>query len=338
MYDSAVKKLWDSFISEASVEDIFSSDFFMKEWERIIIPNAIKTKEQYRNISRAGMGYPLDRSKRDIAWSIIEMFYKHCIERGETDVNLACRRVADRLYEDGNTVYRYIIVDEVQDFSINKLRVISALSGRAHRDSIFLVGDKMQNIYNNETDMDSCGIDIADRKFQLRVNYRTTDEIARFASGLLGSENNTVTLSIAHAQKPEVLRAAAGDLNVLCPFLEQIQASKETLCIVTPKSTDRDNIRSFLTNRGFDITLLDQNTFAKNAHSCIATIHRIKGLEFDHIIIWGIENWIVDNIPCRFSSDLAASKEIERSRRHLAYVAATRARKGLLVIVIDSNI
>jgi superfamily I DNA/RNA helicase len=64
----------------------------------------------------------------------------------------------------------------------------------------------------------------------------------------------------------------------------------------------------------------------------MATMHRVKGLEFDRVIIAGVNDGI---IPYRGagseSSDPVVQREAEWQERALLYVAATRARQDVLV-------
>ncbi len=50
---------------------------------------------------------------------------------------------------------------------------------------LFIVGDAHQRIYRRRVSWGQCGINIKGRGKKLKINYRTTDEIRRFAAGLL---------------------------------------------------------------------------------------------------------------------------------------------------------
>jgi superfamily I DNA/RNA helicase len=64
----------------------------------------------------------------------------------------------------------------------------------------------------------------------------------------------------------------------------------------------------------------------------IATMHRVKGLEFDNVIIAGVNKDIVPlNISAYQTSDLVVKREYEQIERSLLYVSATRAKKQLIV-------
>ncbi|MDM8537090.1 3'-5' exonuclease, partial [Desulfobacterales bacterium HSG17] len=78
-----------------------------------------------------------------------------------------------------------------------------------------------------------------------------------------------------------------------------------------------------------------QNNEAENRRKKgvrLATMHRVKGLEFDTVIIAGVNHGI---IPHRNSwtstNDLVIKKQAETQERSLLYVAATRAKKEVIV-------
>lgn len=64
----------------------------------------------------------------------------------------------------------------------------------------------------------------------------------------------------------------------------------------------------------------------------LATMHRVKGLEFDRVIIAGVNDGIVPYEKGASSpSDPVLKAESEVHERALLYVAATRAKKEALV-------
>jgi superfamily I DNA/RNA helicase len=64
----------------------------------------------------------------------------------------------------------------------------------------------------------------------------------------------------------------------------------------------------------------------------MATMHRVKGLEFDRLIIAGVNNGIVPfETEWRQSSDKVIQRENENQEKAL-HIAATKARKEAVVI------
>lgn len=333
IYDKNANSIWVQLISEYIPNIRFNVDFFVKEWERLIVPYNITTIEEYRKADRTGLGYPMNRIQRDRVWSVIEQFMM-LVNGDKVEKNLSYKMLSDQLRAQGKTVYSYIIADEIQDFSPQMLTLLSSLSGTPHKNDIYMTGDPSQNIYGKKMSFGKSGISIANRRYQLLINYRTTDEISRFALGLLGSNRSydKQTLSLTHSKAPKTILANLNDMSVLLPCLDELSKSNENICIVSRRADERDKISKFLNDNGYENRIVDDKTPGGNGIN-IATISRVKGLEFDNIIIWGLDKWMLNGNAPSFSNDPASSKETENSFRSGAYVAATRARKGLICFV-----
>jgi ATP-dependent exoDNAse (exonuclease V) beta subunit len=80
--------------------------------------------------------------------------------------------------------YRSVVVDEAQDMSTNAFALLRQVVPEQPND-LFLVGDGHQRIYRKRVVLGHAGVNIQGRGRRLRINYRTTDEIRRFAVALL---------------------------------------------------------------------------------------------------------------------------------------------------------
>jgi superfamily I DNA/RNA helicase len=61
-------------------------------------------------------------------------------------------------------------------------------------------------------------------------------------------------------------------------------------------------------------------------------MHRVKGLEFDHVILCGINKGTVPlPTPDLISDDVSVREMAEARERSLLFVAATRAKKTVMV-------
>ena len=68
----------------------------------------------------------------------------------------------------------------------------------------------------------------------------------------------------------------------------------------------------------------------------VATMHRVKGLEFDYVFLAGINDGVVPFKPfIDSSSDNVVRKQRIVAERSLLYVAATRAKKAVFVSSYD---
>ncbi len=91
----------------------------------------------------------------------------------------------------------------------------------------------------------------------------------------------------------------------------------------------RDDYQPMLTALGIESTLLDQRQHGVGVR--LATMHRIKGLEFPVMILAGINTKYVPLPLSDAGDDTTAKVDHEERERSLLFVAATRARDFLIV-------
>ena len=127
-------------------------------------------------------------------------------------------------------VYDHVIADEVQDFGPAELRFVRALVAPGKND-ILLCGDSGQRIYKSRTSLLSCGLDIRGRSAQLKINYRTTQQIRRFADSLFApseadADGDPLTRdAVSHPQRSGTPRgrlfgSIADEISGLAEWLE----------------------------------------------------------------------------------------------------------------------
>jgi superfamily I DNA/RNA helicase len=104
----------------------------------------------------------------------------------------------------------------------------------------------------------------------------------------------------------------------------------EDICMVArTNKMVRDTCQSLLKSLGIKHTMLGQHGEGKGVH--LATMHRVKGLEFPVMILTGVNS---DVMPLRLQAveaDPTSKAEHEGRERSLLFVAATRARDMLIV-------
>lgn len=105
-------------------------------------------------------------------------------------------------------------------------------------------------------------------------------------------------------------------------------------CLATRTNQLADQYEEALQARGIDTLRLGPRTAddPRTPGLRIATMHRVKGLESDRMIIAAATD---DHIPLRWlldrSQDPAVRQEAELMERVLLYVALTRAREAVLI-------
>ena len=225
------------------------------------------------------------------------------------------------------------------------------LNSDAIHDDVFIVGDGHQRIYGrNRVVMGRCGIDIRGRSRKLRLNYRTTEEPRRWAAHLLagsdiddldgGSDDNKGIRSLTHGPEPMLKRfdTRKEQIEFLVNYLKALQTSGEALravCIVARTTGEREAIRRHLLAEDVEVEVIDRDTADDAAHAGVrlATMHRVKGLEFERVVMASINEGLVPlSVAIAGKGDDTAHESAETEERSLVYVAATRAKKELLVL------
>jgi superfamily I DNA/RNA helicase len=303
-----------------------SPDFYEEELERVVLAQGVSTRDEYRLAKRIGRGTILTRAKRDAIWPVFEEYRTQLASRKLKEVDDAYRDAAT-LMQDRPQTYTSIVVDETQDLSPQALKMLRAMIPKGSND-LFFVGDGHQRIYTrNRASMTACGIDIRGRSRKLYLNYRTTEEIRRFAVATLegcevddldeGSDEVKRYKSLSHGPIPKTLEFPHMEegLGALAPLLKESIREKRSLCVIVPRRHDATTVYNFLKGEKFSATILgpDERDKADSDAVRVATMHRAKGLEFDEVVLFLPKDW-------------GKKAAVDNSQR-LQYVAMTRAKR-----------
>jgi superfamily I DNA/RNA helicase len=326
----------------------FPDSFYRSEWEQVIQPENIRTEADYLRAPRLGRGTRLSREQRKLVWHVFAEYRAKLEEEGRKEFIDLQREACELLTKEKIQPYAAVIVDETQDFSPQALRLIRALAQPGPND-LFLVGDSHQRIYRQKASLGKCGIDIRGRGKKLRLNYRTTEETRRFALSILegkpfddldgGSDDLKIELSLTHGLKPSVhsFTSASSEQafvsNQIRALVDQ-GVSLSSICVVARTRKLLERIQPWLERDGLATYTIkrDQADLRSKEGIRFATMHRIKGLEFEHVFLVAAEE---DVIPLRRSidsaEDPAAKRQLDISERSLLYVALTRAQKSATI-------
>ena len=239
-------------------------------------------------------------------------------------------------------------MDEAQDMSAEAFRLLRAIVAEIPND-LFMVGDAHQRIYRHRVSLGRCGINIKGRGKKLKINYCTTDEIRRFAVGLLegreiddldgGTDPQKGYMSLTHG-KPPLIRSFASfaeEMAFLIKHTNELReegSSLESICIVGRTKRVLEIYMSQLQAAGFDTYEIKRNTAEQRDKPGlrVAMMHRVKGLEFEHVIVVAANKGI---LPLEAAGDHAednvAKRIAETRERSLLYVALTRARRSAAI-------
>ena len=348
-YGDELDKVWDDAIAQAGGSLDYTKNFYIDEWIKVVQAQEAYTKEKYVKASRIGRGLRLDRIKRIKVWGVFEEYMNLMDERKLRDSEFAmyeCRIILEKQYSSGR--YENIIVDEGQDLSPSAFRLIRALAGDVHKNDIFIVGDAHQRIYRNKAILSKCGINVRGRAKKLRINYRTTEEIRKYAFGLLKGvsfddmdeayDDGDNCQSLTHGEKPVIQRfkTPEEELEFILSEIKSLENSgipRKDICIVARTHKMINVYKEGLKNNGIEVFEITTNKVDDRSRDevRIATMHRVKGLEFNYIFAAGVNNKVLPNgVRSDFSDDVSL-EEFETEEKCLLYVALTRARVGAYV-------
>ncbi|MCX2779241.1 UvrD-helicase domain-containing protein [Microbulbifer thermotolerans] len=341
------RRLWEQAYSEKPADIDLSLAFFQEEWARVIQPQSVASLEGYIKASRIGRGTRLNRKQRVDIWPVFER-YRYLLTSNrlkETDdIYRDARVLLENNPELRPNLYA-VIVDEAQDMGTQAFKLIRALVPEGPND-LFIVGDGHQRIYGkNKVVLGQCGINIRGRSARLKVNYRTTDETRKHAVSILegvevddldgGVDNQNYYHSLLHGPAPDVccFDSMAGQAEAILSVVKENEWAPEACCVIARTRREVEALKTALESRGRLCHLLDgRSSVTPDGALNLATMHRVKGLEFDAVFVASANKGL---LPLSYVVDAAADAVTRRQReteeRALVYVSLTRARKRAFI-------
>ena len=346
VYETCWREAWASFTPPQTFDA--PESFCRSEWEEVILPQHCRTLRDYLFAERKGRGVPLSRKQRKELWPLFEdMRLELNLRDAMTVEDAAAYAVGEIQKSHPNGLFRAVIADETQDLTPDMLKLLRAIATDVTKldppieGDLFLVGDPHQRIYGRPVAFSSCGIEIRGRSRKLRVNYRTTDEIRKTADAVYqscsiddldGSEAAPAGYaSLRHGAKPVIYHAEtfAEEIDWIADTIQSLKASgyaQEEICVTVRTNARLAAYARALSQKGLVIQPISRSRAddASVPGVRIATMHRIKGLEFKVVFVSGMEEGVFPQEPPQKADRI----EIEQTRakeRALFYVAASRA-------------
>lgn len=331
------------------VDDVPLS-FYRAELREVIQDQGLRTEESYVQAVRKYRGTPLGRAERRRLWPVFAAYRDILEEAGLMEPLDIFRLARNELeLETGAPRYRALVVDEVQDFSADALRLLRAIAGPERPDDLFLVGDAHQRIYGRAVALSPCGIQVRGRRSQtLRINYRTTGPICRWSIAILknapiddldgGDADRRGYVSLREGPPPNVHPSATGldeEATAVATVRKYLDAGTpaEAICLVArTKVPLRGRFGPAFERAGIGAIMLEREE-PRMPGVRMATMHRVKGLEFSVVVLVGIGKVEVPFPSPELKSDDPLLREHAVLReRSLLYVAASRARDAVHVL------
>lgn len=246
--------------------------------------------------------------------------------------------------------FKHILVDEFQDISQSRGRLVKALKAQHADGRVFAVGDDWQSIYRfagsdinlmrrfgQEFGGTFDGLTGVHRTVDLGRTFRSVDQIAEAAKRFVLQnpaqlKKNVIPAGVAQSPALRVVQTFRHDANAklrdtlrAIPLNDDVKKRPSVLLLGRYRHLAPDNISGL--RREFS-----------NLDISFKTIHASKGLEADHVIVLGLfrgrtgfPSEIVDDPLLGLVSPEAEPFENAEERR-VMYVALTRARRTVTLM------
>lgn len=219
---------------------------------------------------------------------------------------------------------KYVMIDEVQDYTVAQLAVLARYFRRAH---FLLLGDKNQAIEEHTASFDEIE-ELFERlrgqvsRCSLMTSYRSTPSITSLFAGLLPADEQMRISSVQREQTPARVASYADDASyaeALRDAVSQARAEIEreggTCAIIVPWKREAKRTAEFLGAEAPD--LLDATMELPESGVMMVTLKLAKGLEFDRVIV------------ADAGARLYPDDQVSRNR---LYTAISRATKEVVVL------
>ncbi|MGC8904897.1 3'-5' exonuclease [Thermus sp.] len=292
----------------------------------------------YKGFPRSGRGVPLTARERRRLFDAFQKVWERMEAKGLLTFNRLLHRLRAKAEAGELPRFRAAVVDEAQDLGPAELLFLRALVEEGP-DDLFFALDPAQRIYRAPLSWQAMGLEVRGRSIRLKVNYRTTREIAQAAEGLLPpevEEEVREVLSLLQGPPPSVRgfptqEDCAEDLVAWVRNHLDFGIPPEEIGVLTRVRDLARGLRERLVAHGIPATLLSDKEEQEGGVR-VGTVHSAKGLEFRAVAVFGANR---DLFPLESLLKKAASEEerahLEEQDRNLLYVAFSRAREHLWV-------
>lgn len=317
---------------------------FLKEEVSWIKNNNMNERGKYLNCVRTGRGNQVQVTKlhRESIFDVYEKYQSILTSKNAHDFDDIALLLL--IHEREIPVDRrplHVLIDEAQDLSPAQLKVVKLLAVK----SLTIAADKGQQIYRRSFTWKSVDIDIKGTRSKiLNKSFRSTKQIIQLAKSLQAHDKTLLNDSEFLPSTDPDIKGPVPELSMVSSIAEEkkklIKKIKE---LITEFPTDTIGVIAHSNDRLDDIalTLAEVNIAAIKIKSDeadfltqgvkLVSFHSSKGLEFDHVIVTGLQEGKLPIKPSDPGDDPDAHVATERRK---LYVAMTRARLTLSLIAV----
>lgn len=276
----------------------------------------------------------------DLFSYILASYNNSLISSGDVDFNdMICLSEKYVAADNYDVKYRYILVDEFQDISQSRYRLLRTIIGKNPDCRVFCVGDDWQSIYRFTGSDLSLMTEFSKyfgytKPLILDKSFRFNDKICDFSSRFILQNPNQISKeleTIEKAERPTVKVTFADSLHdSIEQILEEISSKslkKASVFVIGRYNYQEPKNLDELKQRFPKVTVR------------FVTAHSSKGTEADYVILIGMRSGVF-GFPCQIVDDplldlvLAKADSFPNAEeRRLFYVAVTRAKREVYLLV-----
>ena len=274
-----------------------------------------------------------------LLWIIKQIYKEYSIElRGtnKIDFNDMINNATNIIKNNGYIKkYKYIIIDEYQDTSYAKYKLIKLIKEKVNA-KLFVVGDDFQSIYR----FTGCNLDIF-LKFKkyfkyskiLKIinTYRNSKELIHVASTFILKNKKQIYKKLnsnKNLSKPIEIIYTNNRKKTLYELINKIDTN---ILLLGRNNNDINNYFNEVDSDGY--------INYTNKTLRYLTVHKSKGLEEENVIILNLEDKIL-GFPCKIQSNKILNYVLNEKdsypyeeERRLFYVALTRTKNKVYLLV-----
>ena len=320
--------------------------------------------ETYRRIMQANGAYDVDTAMQNVVSLLTQgdapRKYAHVVVDEGQDFSTPAYRVIRALVDEGdNDIF---IVGDAQQRIYGHTAVLSKcgirIQGRARKLRInYRTTEQIRSAADSI--FRSSGADVADSVFADVHGIGDASPATTFDDLDGGKSPTGDSRSLMSGPVPETRRFAsqsdemdavrewiyglcgtAG--NMVGDEFDGERVDPRNVCVVARSRYCIDQWREAL-NNGLPYGVYQLGRDAENRQRQgirVATMHRVKGLEFDYVVVVDVNDGVCPPKPAlqAAGSDSVALNEIYKEERSLIYVAMTRAKKSVLLTGVSSQV
>ena len=238
--------------------------------------------------------------------SPVELFYLKMALTGECDRNA-----------------RYLMIDEVQDYTEAQIRVLSRYFLRAH---FMLLGDENQAIRPGTASFARIRVILSEHgkaeECSLMTSYRSSPEITDLFTAFLEEKDRVRTTSVQRPGQEPVIRTIKGReayLQALKEALKEARESEGLTCMIAGSRRRLEKLSALLGDDAPPVIRRDMSLPERGP--VLMELPLVKGLEFDSVII-------PDAVPEEYPEDSIG--------KHRLYTAISRATRRVSIFAEDT--